>query len=395
MSTILDTLYPDRNQCGIQSARADIVFHTVFVYNLKNPLFGGLVNDQDDDFDPSLHDIELDGWQETYHPIPASRAGSAPPGTPPFLFHGFLRQSSLIMVAADPFVGKTLLLLAMALSLDSGRPLFERFAPAALQPVLFFGQDSPTWDYRGCYQKLVRGLGLSEDEVSQLRSFFFLNHGYELTDPKFIPFLERAKTLLGTRVLMFDTLADFHPFDENSNREMSMLMNKFKYIRDRLDMTILFTHHNAKLAEVMGYSGIAMPRGAGKLSGSSDQILILKRMKTGSVAVTMPKGRGLADFETLNAFTITPGENARGESILTLDPSKTLWDHLLAALTEPRTRDNIVASLSGRYPDLTEKQLYSRVNNALRALSKLGKVKSLSHGLWVAAQPQKGPNETP
>lgn len=346
--------------------------------------------------DQTLELLELDtareGWVDKYLPLSTPVAGLGNPLVPPFLFHGFLRQSTITMIAADPFVGKTMFLLSMILSLDSGLPLLGRFAPAKAHPVLFLGQDSPTWDYRGCFQKLLRGLGdrVGEPVVSGFPSFMFLNRGWDVTDPSFIPFLQEAQRLQGTRVLMLDTLADFHPFDENSNREMAKLMNIFKGIRDNMGMSVMFTHHNAKLAEAMGYSNIAMPRGAGKISGSSDHILILKRLKTGSVAVSMPKGRGLADLETLTAFEISPGENARGESILTLDPSKTLWDRILAALKEPQNRDAIAASVGGFFPDLTERQLYSRVNNALRSLSRAGLVKSPAYGFWVAAERQKG-----
>lgn len=266
---------------------------------------------------------------------------------PPWLFsvpdgsEGLLRSKTLTMVSAEPFTGKTMLLLALGLGLSTLRPILG-FQPAAGHRVLFLGQDAPTWDYHGVIRKLWIGLEAPPIPESAL---FFLNRGLRLTASNEL--ITEAVRVHRITVLMLDTLLAFHQADENSNKEMAEVMDLLKSWRDRLGLTILFTHHTGKPSGLPGQiSGNYRARGASVISGSVDFHLQLIA-KGGVVQLSLPKRRG--GTNAASAFTIIEG----GEGGLRLEPcavlpspTRMIADFLLV----PRSKDDLLAFIGSRFP---------------------------------------------
>ena len=127
------------------------------------------VPEPDDEGDQHIFEIERDLWDQDNRAENAQEIGSEKILPPHWLFEDFLFSQSLTLLSAEPFTGKTMFLLAMMASLDTFEPLCGQFLPlreglqrdkiyAPNPHVLFIGQDAPTWDYKGQYQKLLRGL---------------------------------------------------------------------------------------------------------------------------------------------------------------------------------------------------------------------------------------------
>ena len=152
---------------------------------------------------------------------------------PAWLFQDFLLSRTLTLISAEPFAGKSMLMLAMHAALDLQEPLFGRHLPEIAQKCLFLGQDSPAWDYEGQYQKLVRGM--TQLPEPHLPSIFMFNRGLDILDPGFPKFLEEMVDAFNLTVVFLDTLIEFHNQNENLNHEMKPVMRLLKELRRKHD----------------------------------------------------------------------------------------------------------------------------------------------------------------
>lgn len=234
------------------------------------------------------------------------------------LFDGFLVRRSVVIVGAEPFSGKTLFLLAMALSLDSGIPLLEKWKPSQNARTLFIGQDAPTWDYQNQALKLMRGYGISEGVAKLLSSDLVLNEGIKLTDPSFwsphaniTSWLDEYYYAFPFDVLMFDTMPDFHDMKESDPDEMKRLGQIIKGIRARYGCNVMLSHHLAKPTEA-GRSPLYRLRGGSSISGWLDYYIELTRNAGGGVNLAMHKGRGSEyDFKPLSFKILTTEDSVK------------------------------------------------------------------------------------
>jgi hypothetical protein len=309
----------------------------------------GVVMD-DQDFEESDHDLatmdaERVVFDDRFKPLSFSDFKLSPPpwllGSTSPMDDGFIRSRTITMLSAEPFTGKTMLMLGITLGLASGLPVLG-YPPQGRQRVLFMGQDAPTWDYFGQAVKLWLGLGSPAIPNPPL---FFLNKGWQLTDPLFSSFITDCVRVHGTTVLMLDTLLSFHSAEENSNKEMAVVMNLLKSLRDKLSLTIIFSHHTSKAP---GNSGTYSARGASVISGSVDFHLSLFA-RGSAVSLGLPKRRG-SQKRGASGFSIL--DTPSGGIILeprtaTIGPSALL----LSFLAVPRTEAEILAYLSEHYGD--------------------------------------------
>jgi len=324
--------------------------------------------------DPS-HDPHLEEliWDERFKPGYFYELAGRRISPPPFLFENLIYTNSLIMLSGEPFSGKTLLMLNLLLSLDLGLPLFGEYLPSPYQRTLFIGQDAATWDYYAQYLKLYRGYVGDKTEPPTMKSMYFFNKGISLQDPSFFPWLQEAVRIWGFNVLMLDTLLEFHDADENSNKEMKPVMRVLKDARDKLGMTVLFSHHTGKPGPG-ARSGNYRARGASCISGGVDQHILISGRKNG-FAFLDPKGRGLSRKGPQDVL-FEEKSLSRGISLsLLLDPTKTLEalgkreSTILACVTQPRTRAEIKSALASAFPGWTPDELSRRTSTSLRYLT--------------------------
>lgn len=228
---------------------------------------------------------------------------------PPALFHGLLPERTVTMISAEPFCGKTMLTLAMALSLDSGQPLAGKFTPRDRHRVLYLGQDAPTWDYAEQFRKLGRGMSVNPDLVE---IDFLLNEGGSLTDRTFLAGLQAWHEEVGYSVIIFDTLAAFHDLDENDSRQMGAIMAILKKLRDKLACTVIFTHHTRKPSPDGVVSANYAARGSSVIAGSIDFHIALHRSSGNRIRLSLPKGRGSEKLGPEAGFYISEGDSQAG-----------------------------------------------------------------------------------
>lgn len=300
---------------------------------------------------------------------------------PPYLFDDFLLRRTLIMVSAEPFTGKTMLTLSMALCLDAGRPLFGKIKPIEKRKVLYIGQDAATWDYAEQTRKLLVGLGLADGTVEALDTEAIFNQGLDILDSKFYDFLSLWRDEIGLDVLILDTLASMHSADENSNREMGFVMQVLKRCRDRLGLTVIFTHHDGK-PSMAERSAVYRPRGASIISGSVDAHISLQS-SGGGVELTLPKGRGLTAKKPFHydMLDVPPPSGAPSPGVklqLRDETPELLSAKILSAIQQSDlpVPNKVLTSLFNVAGD----ELY----NILRSLERVGAIRRSGRGAWEA-----------
>lgn len=308
---------------------------------------------------------------------------------PPELFKDFLLQKSIIMISAEPFVGKSMFSLAMLIALDANQPLLKHYSPHQPLRTLFIGQDSPLWDYAEQARKLMVGYKLTPTQIQTLSSDLIINEGLSLNDSAMENFLTHWHDQIGFDVLMLDTLAACHAMDENSNTEMNVVMNRLKRFREIFGCTIIFTHHDSKPSKDAERSAVYRPRGASVISGSVDIHVSLKPNRDGSIRLTVPKGRGLGPrkkpvvYDMLDCGTPTePGVElvirraSESEASVVLD--------LVLSLQESgddgaADRKDIVKALMERFPPDTVPYY---VDTNLAKLEQQGLIRKAGRGKW-------------
>lgn len=307
--------------------------------------------------------------------------GSIRPPEP--LFDGLLLHETLTMVSGEPYTGKTLFLIATALSLTSGKPLFGIYPPKELRRVLFIGQDAPTWDYAGQALKLARGYGIKPDDLKHYEVDFILNEGVILTDKPFLEWLGQWHEATKFEVLIIDTLLDVHTADENSNSQMRLVMKLLKNIRDTLGTAIIFSHHTSKPSIGDTRSANYMSRGATVIPGSSDFHFQLRAGKD-HVDMLWPKGRGASGMDPPTGFQIVESVVGDQPAITLVAPSEdTRTAALAAGLSEgPTTRSVLIAEVLKHEPGLGAQRAAKWVDNQLQAMKKDGTAIQEARGRW-------------
>jgi AAA domain-containing protein len=343
--------------------------------------------DTPDEHEDALLEAERHLFLERYRPIPLSDVTSGRLQPPPWLFgptegtDGLIRSRTITMISAEPFTGKTMLMLSMALSLATVTPLLD-YKPSASHRVLFLGQDAPTWDYYGSIRKLWLGLG--SPAIPMDRVLFFLNRGLRLDGPDISQLLETANKVFGVTVVMVDTLLAFHGKDENSNRDMAEVMDLLKAWRDRLGLTVIFSHHTAKPGAGQ-ISGNYRARGASVIPGSVDFHLQLSAAR-GAVSMGIPKRRGASKRKGSDSFTIsdlpTGGIQLRG-----LSPEQSAVSVTLGFISEPRTKEQLGDFLATQFSITDPVAKEGRLNGVLGYLRRKELATFLPDGRVVAARP--------
>lgn len=304
---------------------------------------------------------------------------------PPPLFSGFLLDNTLTMISAPPFVGKSLLLGAMAISLDSGRPLFGKHAPAEDKRVVMIAQDAPTWDYAGQLNKLIRGFGLTKEETSALETLLVVNQGVQVTDSDFFEQLAAIHEKTDFNVLILDAFWTIHSLNEVDNSQMGLVMGRLKRIREMYGCAVLFAHHERKpIGGDVPANANYRARGASVIPASVDFNMSLHR--TGSrVRIQMAKGRG-ADDEGLIFYDIKDVDHSDGPAIKleAVSMNNTRLGEVLDFIAQERKRAEVVEFIKSKYPEMTQAKAAKAADNDLRLLRANRKADQVRYGVWKA-----------
>lgn len=304
---------------------------------------------------------------------------------PPPLFSGLLLDQTLTMIAAPPYVGKSMLLGAMAVSLDSGLPLFGKYTPADDKRVLMIAQDAPKWDYAGQLNKIMRGFGLTHEQRALLDTRIVMNRGVQVTDRDFFDELEKQKIDMDFNVLILDAFWTIHSLNENDQSQMGIVMARLKKVREDFGCAVIFAHHDRKpVSGEMPANANYRSRGSSVIPASIDFNIGLSRSGT-RIKVQIAKGRG-SDDEGLLFYDLVDINHPEGPALelRAVNLGTTRLGQVLEFISEERLRKDIIAHMALLYPEMTHARTCKAVDNDLRLLRAVRKAEAVRHGVWKA-----------
>lgn len=204
-----------------------------------------------------------------------------------YLIDGIVSERGFVVAVGDPGVGKSFLMLDMALSVATGRDWYG-FACKKSGPVLYvaaerdggLGKRALAWlDHRGVDRSEARGfrvlpravLLLDQTETTGLIAAIRERYGEE--SPVLVVIDTLARTFVGG--------------NENQQEDMERYTHAVALIQREFECAVVVIHHNNKAGDM---------RGSSVLPGAIDGSIAIQRTATG-VGVTCGKANDDAEFK--------------------------------------------------------------------------------------------------
>lgn len=226
-----------------------------------------------DEIDQDLSSLE--GFVETaYAPVPA-REFLREPGNFNWLMGGLIAQGSVTMMAAEPRMGKTTLLVQMALCMSAGREWLGRVVPRPIKTLYVLAEGS-----RNAFRERLRtacdSLRIDTDNLGwhiqpAAQSEFNLRS-------REIDRLFSASAQAGIELAILDTMGYFHGGDENDNSAWKKcVMTPLRAASARYGLSFVLVHHYGK--SVPGKARWERGRGASAMFGDVDHWMGLEKIE--------------------------------------------------------------------------------------------------------------------
>lgn len=202
--------------------------------------------------------------------------------TIPFLIDQLLPEQGLAVLWAPAGSGKTFTTLDMALHVASGQPWQGRAVRQV--PVLWVVGEG----FLGMRARVAAWCTETGTDPSVLEDWFVVRRlAWDLTDQasRYDVLLELDSMDLRPSLVVIDTLSSNGPpgFDDSNTKDMKMLMDAARIIRDAYPATVLFTHHS-------GHDTSRM-RGSTDAIGAVDVSFKLTPSSGGLVTFSVEKAR--------------------------------------------------------------------------------------------------------
>jgi hypothetical protein len=177
------------------------------------------------------------------------------PGDTPFLVDSLMVEQAITAIAGQPKVGKTWIVLELAVSIVNGRPAFGRFRVSKAGPVIVVLEESGREALHRRLDALTRGRAIERSALDKLH--FAANRRVRLDDKHWQHEITAACLELGAVALFIDPLARMKEAgrDENEQRSMAPVIEFLRDLRDQTGTAPAFVHHLVKAGVTMRGSG--------------------------------------------------------------------------------------------------------------------------------------------
>jgi AAA domain/DnaB-like helicase N terminal domain len=178
------------------------------------------------------------------------------PGPTPFLVEQLMVEAALAFVVGSWKVGKTWLLLELAISVVSGEPVLGRYPVPEPGPVILVVEESGRAALHRRLDRLARGRAIAKGRLAELH--FGANLGVRLNEPRWQRRLREAATAIGPRAVILDPWVRIKgaAVDEKEQREVGEVLDYLLGLREATGAAVITSAHT-------GHEG-------GHIRGSSD-----------------------------------------------------------------------------------------------------------------------------
>jgi len=188
------------------------------------------------------------------------------------------------MIAGDSGVGKTWLLLDLALSVASGRPWLGTF-PTIKGPALYIDEESGI----ALLKDRLLKLGYKED-LRDLPICFSTLEGLKVDTEQGRAKLRGTIKKYGAKLVVIDSFVRIHGGDENSVADISKVTEALSRIAREEDCAIVVAHHARKKGPALNDPGDRL-RGTSEIKAALDVHLFVSREKGGAIKIRHDKAR--------------------------------------------------------------------------------------------------------
>lgn len=196
---------------------------------------------------------------------------------PPTLIEGILRHGSTMIIAGEPKVGKTMLLLHLACAFSSGGKWLNRDVKKS--KVLFINMEV---DEFTIVDRLEKVMCLYDNVDANLLYFLHLR-GHELGfEDLFKYIVTNVDSIGGVDVVIVDPIYKLFDGDENSAKEVSKLVTLIDRHFISNDITFIFSHHFKKVVKGNIYNRIS---GSGVFMRYPEAIMYVYRSSDNTIKI--------------------------------------------------------------------------------------------------------------
>lgn len=204
----------------------------------------------------------------------------------------------LIAISGKPGSYKTFFALWLTMRASAGLPLFDGASCGALGAKYEGGMVPSLMIEEENTVRLIRERAMGLVKADYSRMFFYVDMGFKMSDvvwrDKAVSFIQER----GIKLVVLDPFSSVMGLkDENSNAEVSVVMDIIRKEFIKKDISVIFIHHPSKGDE----SGGKNLRGAGDILGKCDVHLSLEKEESGDIVVSYEKMR-VADEKTMTNF---------------------------------------------------------------------------------------------
>lgn len=221
-----------------------------------------------------------------------------------WIVDGIIPPHTAGILAGDSGVGKTWLMLDLAIAIASGTPWLGQF-DVRQGTVLIVDEENAELLLRVRMLMLLKGRGLDAKNVP---IHFAIGNAVDLAPVKGKrgePIMSESTRRLGKtinkikpRLVMFDSLVRVNSAKENDSTEMSKVFSVVKGLMDRTGIACIFAHHTRKGRSQSGQD----IRGSGDIRAFADYTLIASKGKDKTINVLHDKSRW---SEPVNPFVVS------------------------------------------------------------------------------------------
>ena len=228
-----------------------------------------------------------------------------------------LDAGGLMLIVGPTSVGKSYLLLQLAMNLATGTPALGDWPVAHPFKTYLVQAEIGPRRFQDRTRKLWANFPPPSAPTLWLESTFDL----KLDTPSGLSAVEAVVERLGIEVLVIDPLRPFHNRNENASDEMQCLFDSFLRLQFRHGVAIIFGHHDRKPAAQLGGKSIYETRGNTIITDRPDTVLRLKPTKTKhTVEAVWEKMRNADDLRPPQKWV---GDRATGLFMPTTAPTTT------------------------------------------------------------------------
>lgn len=159
-----------------------------------------------------------------------------------WMIEGLWTSHAKGMLVGQPNLGKTWFALDMLISYVSGLPCLGHFIPRETGPALLVEQEGSLTNLNRRFHMLAKGRNLPAGALKHLHHMSFQFPRLPDHEKEIIALLKQSVI----KFVVFDSLVRFHDKDENSSKDMRLILDSFTRINMETGASVVLIHHLAK-----------------------------------------------------------------------------------------------------------------------------------------------------